>query len=195
MVVVKEKIRSQIVSVARKVFTRFGFKKATMEDIAKAASMGKSSIYYYFKSKEDIFRAVVEKEAEELKKELDKTLSADRSPIDKMKAYVRFRLSHLHTVANFYAALNEEDLSHMDFILKIRKDFDVQEQELVTELIQKGNEEGAFQITDPAIGAVALTTMMKGLELPLFLNSNRKKERQQLLDDLIRVIFYGIIKR
>ena len=60
MVVVKSQVRSQIVDVARKIFTRYGFRKTTMEEIALASSMGKSSIYYYFPSKEDIFRAVVE---------------------------------------------------------------------------------------------------------------------------------------
>ena len=44
-------IKYKIVGIASTVFSRFGFKKATMDDIARAAGMGKSSIYYYFKSK------------------------------------------------------------------------------------------------------------------------------------------------
>ena len=64
MVVVKEEVRTHIVGVARKIFTRYGFRKTTMEEIAAASRKGKSSIYYYFKSKEEIFRAVVEREAE-----------------------------------------------------------------------------------------------------------------------------------
>jgi AcrR family transcriptional regulator len=67
MVVVKEEVRTHIVGVARKIFTRNGFRKTTMEEIAGVSQKGKSSIYYYFNSKEEIFRAVVEKEARELK--------------------------------------------------------------------------------------------------------------------------------
>ena len=59
MVVVKEEVRTHIVGVARRIFTRHGFRKATMEEIASSSRMGKSSIYYYFKSKEEIFRALV----------------------------------------------------------------------------------------------------------------------------------------
>ena len=62
MVVVKSEVRTQIVDVARKIFTRYGFRKTTMEEIAAASHKGKSSIYYYFPGKEDIFKAVVEKE-------------------------------------------------------------------------------------------------------------------------------------
>ena len=47
MVVVKSEVRAEIIHVARKIFTRYGFKKTTMEEIAAASRKGKSSIYYY----------------------------------------------------------------------------------------------------------------------------------------------------
>ena len=56
-------MRENIVSAATEVFSRYGFKKTSMEDIARALRMGKSSIYYYFKGKEEIFQAVVDREA------------------------------------------------------------------------------------------------------------------------------------
>ena len=56
-------------------------------------------------------------------------------------------------------------------------------------------DDGTFQITSSEIGAIAIATMMKGLELPLLLSSEHKMDRGELLDDLIRVLFYGIVKR
>lgn len=195
MVVVKKEVRTHIVRVARKIFTRYGFRKSTMEQIAAATQKGKSSIYYYFKSKEEIFRAVVEMEAEELKIQLDNTIQKDDSPIDKLKTYILFRLHHLRTVKNFYAALNEEYLSHMDFILEIRRQFDMEEKLVVKEILEEGMKNGTFQVVSSEIGAIAIATMMKGLELPLLLSDEHKTDREELLDDLIRVLFYGIIKR
>ena len=195
MVVVKKEVRTHIVRVARKIFTRYGFRKSTMEQIAAATQKGKSSIYYYFQSKEEIFRAVVEMEAEELKIQLDNTIQKDDSPIDKLKTYILFRLHHLRTVKNFYAALNEEYLSHMDFILEIRRQFDVEEKLVVKEILEEGMKNGTFQVVSSEIGAIAIATMMKGLELPLLLSDEHKADREELLDDLIRVLFYGIIKR
>lgn len=195
MVVVKKEVRTHIVRVARKIFTRYGFRKSTMEQIAAATQKGKSSIYYYFQSKEEIFRAVVEMEAEELKVQLDNTIQKDDSPIDKLKTYILFRLHHLRTVKNFYAALNEEYLSHMDFILEIRRQFDMEEKLVVKEILEEGMKNGTFQVVSSEIGAIAIATMMKGLELPLLLSDEHKADREELLDDLIRVLFYGIIKR
>lgn len=195
MVVVKQEVRDNIVAVACKIFTRHGFKKTTMDEIAAACHKGKSSIYYYFKSKEEIFRAVVEREAEELRERLDRTIRKDDQAEDRLKAYILFRLHHVRTVENFYAALNEDSLSYMDFILQIRRNFDVEERRLVREILEDGMRRGSFQINSSEIGAIAISTMMKGLELPLLLNEEHKTDREELMEDLIRVLFYGIIKR
>lgn len=195
MVVVKSEIRAQIVEVACKIFTRYGFRKTTMDEIASACRKGKSSIYYYFPGKEDIFRAVVEKEARELRSQLDRALQASTFPIDKLKTYILFRLHNVRTLGNFYAALSEDSLSHLGFILEIRRRFDQDELQVVRGILEEGLSEGTFQINNPEIGAIAIATMMKGLELPLLLSDDHKNDRGALLDDLIRVLFYGILKR
>lgn len=195
MVVVKEEIRTQIVGVARRIFTRYGFRKTTMEEIADSAQMGKSSIYYYFKSKEAIFRSVVEFEARMLKEQLNAIIAQHSSPPERLKAYIRFRLHHVRTLENFYAALNEDSLSHMHFILEIRRNFEIEEQQLVGMILEDGMKQGVFQLSSSKIGAIAISTMMKGLELPLLLDDAHKADRGELLEDLIRVLLYGILKR
>jgi AcrR family transcriptional regulator len=184
-----------IVGIARRIFTRYGFRKTTMEEIAVATQMGKSSIYYYFKSKEEIFKAVVEFEARMLKERLAGIIRKNDSPPEQLKAYIFFRLDHVKTLENFYAALNEEALSHMGFILEIRRNFEIEEQEMVSKILEDGMERGVFQMTSSQIGAIAISTMMKGLELPLLLNDAHKSDREELLGDLIRFLLYGIMKR
>lgn len=195
MVVVKEEVRTFIVGVALKIFTRNGFRKATMEEIASTSNMGKSSLYYYFKSKEEIFRAVVELEARMLKERLSRVIGKKSYPPERLKAYILFRLHHIRTLENFYSALNEEALSHMDFILEIRRNFEIEEQQLVREILEDGMKQDIFQLSSSKIGAIAISTMMKGLELPLLLDKAHKTDRGELLEDLIRVLLYGILKR
>jgi AcrR family transcriptional regulator len=195
MVVVKEEVRTHIVGVARRIFTRKGFRKTTMDEIAGASKMGKSSIYYYFKSKEEIFRAVVELEARMLKERLDRFIGHSTSPSERLKAYILFRLHHIRTLENFYSALNEDALSHMGFILEIRRNFEIEEQQLVREILEDGMNQQIFQLSSSKIGAIAISTMMKGLELPLLLDEAHKTDREELMEDLIRVLLYGILKR
>jgi len=195
MVVIKEEVRAHIVEVARRIFTRYGFRKATMENIASTSQMGKSSIYYYFKSKEEIFRAVVEFEAVMLKERLNRIISKKKAPPERLKAYILFRLHHVRTLENFYAALNEEALSHMGFILEIRRNFEIDEQKLVGQILEDGMKQEVFQLSSSKIGAIAISTMMKGLELPLLLDDAHKTDREELMEDLIRVLLYGIMRR
>ena len=113
MLVQHEEARMKIVEIARNIFTHFGFKKTTMEEIALATRKGKSSIYYYFNSKEDIFKAVVEKEAEELKEELYKKIADIEDPIERLKVYITVRMRKLNKLTNFYTALKSDYLSHL----------------------------------------------------------------------------------
>jgi hypothetical protein len=106
-----------------------------------------------------------------------------------------FRLYHVKTVSNFYAVLNEDDLGQMKFVRRVREKFEEEEYKMVRNVLEKGMSDGAFVINNAEIGAMAFTTMLKGLELPLFLNKYSRREKEKLLDDLVRVIFYGIVKR
>ena len=138
---------------------------------------------------------MVEFEARMLQEQLSQIISKSNLPPDRLKAYILFRLHHVRTLENFYAALNEDALSHMDFILEIRRNFEIEEQELVGEILEDGMKQDFFQLGSSKIGAIAISTMMKGLELPLLLDEAHKTDREELLEDLIRVLLYGILKR
>jgi AcrR family transcriptional regulator len=189
-----EEARLKIIDIARNIFTHFGFKKTTMEEIAQATRKGKSSIYYYFSSKEDIFKAVVEKEAEELKEELYKKISEIDDPIERLKVYINVRMRKLNKLTNFYTALKSDYLSHLEFIEQIRKSYDNDEVRVVAGILQDGIERGKFSIEDPQLSAVAIVTAMKGLEVPLFLNKEHGNFETRL-NNLINFLFYGIVKR
>lgn len=194
MVKKKDEIRARIISVAAKIFTRYGYRKTTMEEIASATQKGKSSIYYYFTSKEDIFRAVVEQEAEELKQDLLNEISKIDDPIEQLRSYILFRMHKMKTLVNFYAALKSDYLSHLEFIEKIRKNYDQNEVKIVTEILRKGIKHNKFVIEDPGLSAVAIVTAMKGLEIPLFINKDHGNIEDRL-DNLIKFLFYGLVKR
>jgi len=194
MLVQHEEARLKIIEISRKIFTHFGFKKTTMEEIALATRKGKSSIYYYFNSKEDIFKAVVEKEAEELKAELYKKIEGVDDPIERLKIYITVRMRKLNKLTNFYTAIKSDYLSHFEFIEQLRKSYDLDEVRVVSGIIQEGIEKGKFSVDDPHLSAVAIVTAMKGLEVPLFI-SKEHGNFEARLNNLITFLFYGIVKR
>jgi AcrR family transcriptional regulator len=190
----KEEFRRKIIVSAGKIFSRYGFKKTTMDEIAKALKMGKSSIYYYFESKEEIFEAVVLWEANVLRNELTTAIKSVDSPTDKMKNYVFVRMKSFEKLANYYNAIFDKNLDHFDFIEHIRSKYDREELAILRLILYDGARKKVFNVDNSEYTALAIQTTLKGLEVPLFW---KKKEVhiEQRLNAILDVLFYGIVKK
>ena len=180
--------------MARGIFSRFGFKKTTMEDIARALHRGKSSIYNYFTSKEEIFKKVVEKESRQLKEEITNAVNQENTPQKKLRAYVISRMHVLQNLANFYSAIKDDYFEHYSFVEKLREKHLHDELELITEILKEGVEKGIFVIKDLDITAWAIITALKGFEYPWAVEQDVAKIEKNI-DSLLEVLFNGIIKR
>ena len=188
-------MRNTIVGIASEVFAKFGSKKTTVDDIAQALRKGKSSIYYYFKSKEDIFKAVVDKEADALREKINIILTSDMGVIDKVNAYVNTRMQAVRVMANYYTLVNERDVNNLDLVEKLRAKYDTEEVSVIKSLLSEGVEQNVFYVKDIDLSAVVLLTAMKGLEVPLFLEHSRTDSLETILNDMLDMLFYGIVIR
>jgi AcrR family transcriptional regulator len=190
----KEEFRRKVIVSAGRIFSRYGFKKTTMDEIAKALKMGKSSIYYYFESKEEIFEAVVLWEANILRNELTTAIKSVESPIDKMKSYVFVRMKAFEKLANYYNAIFDKNLDHFDFIEQIRAKYDREELAILRLILYDGTRKKVFNVDNSEYTALAIQTTLKGLEVPLFW---KKKEVNigNRLNAILDVLFYGIVNK
>ncbi|HDZ40851.1 MAG TPA: TetR/AcrR family transcriptional regulator [Bacteroidetes bacterium] len=190
----KEKFREKIVQSASEIFSRYGFKKTTMEEIAAALNKGKSSIYYYFKSKEEIFEAVVDHEAQMLKNELSKVVKSTDDPEHILRRYVKVRIRSFEKLSNYYNAIFNRDLDHFDFINKQREKYDLMEIAFLRYLLWRGVRSGHFNLENTGLAALAVQTALKGMELPLFWQK-RNYGLDTRLDATIDILFYGIVRK
>lgn len=189
-----DKIRKSLLESAEQLFSRFGFEKTTMNDIANEARKGKSSLYYYFSSKEEIFKAVVSTEAEQFKQIITETLENIDDTKEQIKQYFSIRMHRFQELSNLYAAMRNDYLRKLDFIEKIRKQYDKEELEFIQNLLEKGVSRGEFEIKNITDTSFALASAIKGLEYPLVL----QKDEQNLdhrIDALLSILFFGIVKR
>ena len=189
----KEEFRKKIIMSAGHIFSRFGFRKTTMEEIARELKMGKSSIYYYFNSKEEIFEAVVLHEANILRNELTTAIKSVESPIEKMERYVFVRMKAFEKLSNYYNAIFDKNLDHFEFIENIRSRYDREELAILRLILYDGMRKNVFNVDNSEYTALAIQTTLKGLEVPLFW---KKKEVniENRLNAILDVLFYGIVK-
>ena len=121
-------IRSKILNGATQLFQRFGLKKTTMDEIAKSVGMGKSSLYYYFKSKEDVFNSVVTEELQKLRSSVDKAVKQKSELSDKLIIYANTYFTELVPRETLYRIVNKEDneagtMSRLKMIIDFEIDY------------------------------------------------------------------------
>jgi AcrR family transcriptional regulator len=190
----KDETRAAIISAAALVFRKYGFRKTTMDEIALAAHKAKSSLYYYFSSKEEVFQAVVEKEALALRGDLSNAVNSLSDPSEKLKAYINIRLQSLENLPNFYDATHNEQLAHFDFIGRIRQKQDKEEVVMMQNILIDGVARKIFHVEDTELAAIAIVIAVKGLEIPL-LTTKRIENINLHLDHLLDILLYGLVKR
>jgi len=182
-----------IVSVANKLFSRFGFQKTSMDEIAKTARKAKGSLYYHFASKEELFKEVVSREMSVLKNQLsDIVHNTELNAKDKIKNYLILRMQLLNNAANYHETLKADFFEHFHFIDDLRTELDVWEKENLEKIINQGVEAGEFRpIADMDVLLDVFIMVIKGLEIPFFLQNKYVKYAPHF-EGLIGILTKGL---
>ena len=169
--------KESILSVANKLFSRFGFHKTSMDEIAKIARKAKGSLYYHFASKEELFKEVVSIEMTNLKNQL--TIIANNPDLnagEKIKTYLIKRMEILNTAANYHETLKADFFEHFDFIDDLRTELDLWEKGHLKKIILQGVDKGEFAVIgDMDVLLDVFIMVLKGLEIPFFLQNKYEK--------------------
>ena len=160
------KTRQLLVDVARQLFAKKGLENTTMNDIAVASKKGRRTLYTYFKSKEDIYSAVIESELERLSDKLDEVAAKKIQPQDKIIELIYTHLNMIKETVVRNGNLRAEFFRNIWMVEKIRKNFDEDEIELFRKVYAEGKAEGEFDIENVELVADITHYCIKGLEVP-----------------------------
>ncbi|WP_319271917.1 TetR/AcrR family transcriptional regulator [uncultured Draconibacterium sp.] len=190
----KDVNRENILKIAREIFSKYGYKKTTLDDIANAVRKGKSSLYYYFKSKEDLFQAVIMKEVDILAYELEIVINRNTDPVDKLRDYILTKMATFRNLANFYHAI-ENDVTAVGFIDEVKVKYEQDEIRMIKRILIEGVRKNEFEIYDFNLAAIGITTAIKGLEMPLAAGNYSDVNLERSVDIILKIMCYGIMKR
>jgi len=152
-----------IIETAQKRFGLYGIEKTTMREIAGDLNMTKGSLYYYFPDKENLYKAVVDKEQSEFIKVLQNDLKSTHDPVEGIKRYVLNRLTYFKTMANL-SRLRAETFSEYkpliaDSVMRFREN----EMKIILEFLEKGKSQGIFNVENPDETASLFLDLLRGL--------------------------------
>ena len=100
--------RKEIVAAARSAFARKGFVDTVVDEIAKDAGIAKGTVYLYFRSKREIYRAVLHDDMASLNRSTLERIDEAKSLRDKIDAFILVRLENAETKKEFFRIMDTE---------------------------------------------------------------------------------------
>lgn len=130
--------KKQILEAAKQVFGKYGFTKTTLDDVANAVGMKKASLYYYYSSKEDLFKDVVKSETDELIKELEENIFKLSSLTEQLISFVKIRIDYLHKLINLHNLAASIIIEVRPICESLYREFSDKQVEIVSKILSDG---------------------------------------------------------
>lgn len=197
-----EKIRTEkieaILAAAIEVYVEKGFRGTEMGDIAKKAGVARGLVYYYFKSKLELFRELVSRYTKYAESYIQNSLTAEEEAISKLKKYTRFYLEMAYkrpVFIKFYRNIeNDMDLIFGEGSDALRKDYTKNTHEPLIEAFRQAIAEGKLKKSEPKIMVHVYWGALNGA-LDAFMNTTIViDDVEETIAQIIDLIFSGIQK-
>lgn len=184
--------KNAILDAGVKVFAKYGFDKASVDDIAQAANTAKGTLYYHFDSKDDILLALVERGIDDFSSVLKEKIAKGQNPAEKIDILIEAQLNYFFKYRDFCRILLTEIWRFEDkwkaHIDRIQSKY----LKIIDEIIEEGIRIGQF---DDSLDKEATTTAvfslvsLASLDWAIF---HSKKPRIKMLETIKVILKRGL---
>jgi AcrR family transcriptional regulator len=194
----REDVRDAILDATDRLLSRFGYRKMTMDDLAREVGIGKGTLYLYFSSKEEIALSHIDYIVERLKEKLLTIAQEDAPPGQRLREMLITRvLFRFDSVQHYTESLNELLSELRPRLLARRRRYFDEEAQVFAEVIKKGQGLRVFETGDPFKIAHLLLVATNSL-LPYSLSTQELGERAELkqkVSQLADLLLAGVLRR
>ncbi len=156
-----------ILKAAQRRFAQFGHSKVTMDEIAADVGMGKASLYYYYPTKEDLFRAVIDHEQAEFLALMEPILSEESSSAEKLRRYLAQRMQYFHDFVNL-SSLSMSVFTNTDSVMgELFRILTKHDYRMIESILSEGVRRNEFSPIDVNATAGLVVHLLQGLRLRL----------------------------
>lgn len=184
----QQRRRKEIFDASVHLFLEKGFNETSMREIAKAAGMGKSTLYDYFASKDEILVSYFENEIQKITERAQAVAMQDLDVSEKLKQIMQMHLEYLVDNKNFYLKLTIASqtlpLGSQDKIQAKRHAY----QDMLRALIEEGISKGELR---PINSLLATRSVFNLLATAVF-TSRPTGSPDEMLEDAADIFFRGI---
>jgi TetR/AcrR family fatty acid metabolism transcriptional regulator len=162
---VSEERRAQIIEAALACFTRQGYVNTTIDDIAAESGLSKGAIYWYFKSKDDVFQAAFISMFEDVGAESMAALQACETATEKLRLAARTMVGLARDIEGYFALIIEfwAQSENRDEVMGFGAEVLTQYQQVIAAVFEGGIQSGEFREVDADALAWMIMTAYDGL--------------------------------
>ncbi len=182
--------REEITEAALQLFDKIGFQKTSMREIAQAVKMGKSSLYDFFKTKDEIVVYAVEQGIMAAARAAKKIAAEESSPEECLRKIMYQHLRFTKNNKSILLWLNTEDIyldeEYQTRLQTVRQMY----RNEVGSVIEDGIAAGIFRKTDTALAARLLVNSMLSIA---YVSHSSSVLLEDMLDETIRIFLHGVM--
>jgi AcrR family transcriptional regulator len=190
--------RDVILDAMERLLARFGYKKTTMDDVAREAGIGKGTIYLHFPSKEEVALSSIDRVVERVQERLRALAASSLSAEDRLREMLAERvLMRFDSVQAYSQGLDDLFESLRPAYMARRERYFQAETEIFARVLAEGRRKKLFAISDVDSTAHTLLLATNAL-LPYSLSPGELGERAEIEKKVARlsnVLLYGLLHR
>ena len=148
-----DQIKSDLLKKGREYFIRYGLKKTSVEELAKAAGIAKGSFYKFFDSKEDLFLAIHEESEKKMRADLIQKLESAVEPAEKLRSLLKNSFLYLEEDPLLLAVFSKEEPVNLSGLITSEQFREHYHQNIwfMEELVRQWQDEGIIRQLDPEV--------------------------------------------
>jgi AcrR family transcriptional regulator len=185
-----------ILDIAKGRFARFGYKKTSIGEVCKDAQISKKTLYEVFKTKEDLFVALFNREALIARKFIIDRITKIDDPMEKIGRFMQVSREYFEKHPFMVEALKDEDGLYAPYLKQEYRVF-VEEGilQIFSDIVKAGIEKGEFKELDTDIAAYIIFKLFQAFTYAKTLNyrSGRENEKRELTE-LVSFIRTGLCR-
>ena len=190
--------RDAILDAIERLLARYGYKKTTMDDLAREAGIGKGTIYLYFPSKEEVALSSIDRVVERVQERLrGLAASGDPAPQRLRQMLVARVLLRFDSVHAYSQGLDDLFEALRPAYMARRNRYFESETELFAAVLAEGRRQKTLAFTDAHATAHALLLATNAL-LPYSLSARELGERAEIekkVNRLADILLFGLLRR
>jgi AcrR family transcriptional regulator len=184
----QQRRRKEIFDASVHLFLEKGFNETSMREIAKAAGVGKSTLYDYYKSKDEIMVSYFESEIKKITARAEEIIEQDFTIADKLRKIMQVHLGYLVDSKQTFLKLSLEaqrlSADSQEQIQLRRHAY----QDMLRALIEEGTRRGEFRPVNPLFAARSIFSL---LSISVY-TTRPTGTPEEMLEQALGILFQGI---